>query len=263
MGPGPRKINLSLPWDYIDKPAGKVRDWLKANTNSLRALSEAQIVTRLRSALGPQISALNDGDLSAMIKEWAQQNGIRLAGTAGGPGPGESEFIASLKKTLGSIPTSIDYKFRNGVASLTATGPTLKLYSGNVQHTLKSSWGGELEFKTQAPGVAFSASMGEKNWRMELTFGQAAPNITEMESVFKKGEAALRGALGDLDKVDWRNPSKTKQVFTPYLDPVKAAVDAASKSAKLRPGDISLGGWVGTGPSGSGVAGGVQLTIVF
>jgi hypothetical protein len=139
----------------------------------------------------------------------------------------------------------------------------VKLQSGNLQHSLTRSWGGDLQFKTQAPGVAFTASMGEKDWKMTLAFGQLAPDLNELESVFKKGEAALRGALGDLDKVDWKNPSKTKQVFTPYLDPIKSAVDAASKSAKLRPGDLALGAWVGSSPSGGGVAGGVQLTILF
>lgn len=83
----PRKINLSLPADYISKPAGKVRDWLRANTASLRALRESDIVIKIRSALGAQITALNDGDLSAMVREWAKANGIQLPGMAAGPGP--------------------------------------------------------------------------------------------------------------------------------------------------------------------------------
>ena len=64
----PRKVNLSLRPNYISKPAEKVREWLGLNTASLRALREADIVTKLRSALGPQITALNDGDLAAMVQ---------------------------------------------------------------------------------------------------------------------------------------------------------------------------------------------------
>jgi hypothetical protein len=107
------------------------------------------------------------------------------------------------------------------------------------------------------------AEMSEKDWRMTLAFGELAPNLNELESVFRKGETALRGALGDLDKVDWKNPSRTRQVFAPYLDPIKSAVDAAAKTAKQRPGDMNLGLWVSGSRSGPGVAGGVQLTILF
>lgn len=171
--------------------------------------------------------------------------------------------MARLKKLFGSIPTSIDYKWSNGAAVVSVSGATVKLYTGPLQHSLTRSWGGDLEFKTQAPGVAFTVSMGEKDWKLMMAFGKLAPNLSELETVFKKGEAALRGALGSLDKVDWKNPSKTKQLFTPYLDPIKSAVDAASKSANLRAGYISFGAWVGGSPSGGGVAGGVQLTILF
>lgn len=258
----PRKIDLSLRPDYILRPAEKVREWLGLNTASLRAMREADIVTKLRAALGPQITALNDGDLAAMVREWAKANGIQLPGMAAGAGPGESEIVARLKRLFASIPTSVDYKWSNGAAVVSVSGATLRLNTGSLQHAVTRSWGGELEFKTQAPGVAFTVSMGEKDWRLMMAFGKLAPNLSELESVFKKGEAALRGALGNLDKVDWKNPSKTKQVFAPYLDPIKSAVDAASKSAKLQAGDLSLGAWVGSGPTG-GAAGGVQLTIVF
>jgi hypothetical protein len=257
-----RKINLSLPADYISKPADKVRDWLRANTNSLRAMGETQIIQRVRTALGSEITRLNDADIAVLVKEWAREKGIQLPGPPAGAGPSESEIVARLKKVLGAIPTSIDYKWNNGVATISVSGATVKLNAGKAQYSVSGSWGGNLEFKTQAQGVAFTASMSEKEWRLSLAYGELAPNLSELETVFKKGEAALRGALGDLDKVDWRNPSKTKQVFSPYLDPVKSAVDAVSKSAKQRPGAVSIGGWVGGGPSG-GVGGGVQLTIVF
>ena len=51
----------------------------------------------------------------------------------------------------------------------------------------------------------------------------------------------MRGVVTNIDKIDLKNPSKTVQQFKPYVDPIKDAVDAASKIAKLRPGDISFG----------------------
>lgn len=258
----PRKINLNLPADYISGPSGKVRDWLNANTSALRALTEEQIVSRIRATLGLQIQALNDRDLEPLVQEWAKNKGILLSKPGPGPGPTEPEIVARLKQVMGSIPISVNYRFQNGVATVDVSGATLKLYSGKVQHSISGSWGGELQFKTQAPGVAFAAAMSQKDWKLSLQFGKEAPNLSDLESVFKKGEAALRGALSQLDKVDWKNPGKTKQLLNPYIDPIKAAVDAASKSAKARAGDLSFGVWVGSGSPG-GVAGGLQLTILF
>ena len=54
----------------------------------------------------------------------------------------------------------------------------------------------------------------------------------------------MRGVLSNLDKVDFRDPGKTKTQFSPYLDPIKSAIDAASKTAAARPGDVSFGAWV-------------------
>src|SRR5262249_4567438 len=106
------------------------------------------------------------------------------------------------------------------------------------------------------------ATGGERTDSVARLTARLAPNLADLEPVFQKGEAALRGALGNLQKVDWSNPTKTKQVFAPYLDPVKAAVDAVSKAAAVKPGDISFGLWVGGDTSG-GVTGGLLLTIVF
>lgn len=258
----PRKINLSLPADYIAKPAEKVRNWLQSNTASLRMLDESSIVAKARTALGPQIAALNDGDLGAMVTEWAKANGIQTPGAAAGRGPGEAEIVSRLKRLFSSIPTSIDYRWKNGAAQVAVSGATLQMKTGPLQHSATRSWGGNFEFKTQAPGVAFTVALGEKDWRLTMAFGKLAPNLSDLESVFKKGEAAVRGALSNIDKLDVRNISKSKQALAPYLDPIKSAVTAASQSAKLQAGDLSLGAWVGGGPVG-GIAGGAQLTIVF
>lgn len=258
----PRRINLSLPPDYIAKPAEKVRNWLQSNTPTLRMLDQSSIVAKARSALGPNIKALNDGDLAALVAEWAKTNGIQSPGAAGGRGPGEAEIVSRLKRLFASIPTSIDYTWANGAAQVTVSGATLQMKTGPLQHSATRSWGGNFEFKTQAPGVAFTVSLGEKDWQMMMSFGKLAPNLGDLESVFKKGEAAVRGALANIDKLDVRNPSKTKQALAPYLDPIKSAVTAASRAAGLQAGDLNLGAWVGGGPAG-GIAGGIQLTVVF
>lgn len=257
----PRKINLSLSPDYIAKPAEKVRNWLQSNTASLRALDASTIVAKVRTALGPHIHALNDGDLAAMVAEWAKTNGIQSPGAAG-KGPGEAEIVSRLKRLFASIPTSIDYRSEAGAVTVSVSGATVQLNAGKLQHSVTRSWGGDFEFKTQAPGLAFTLALGEKDWRLMMAFGKLAPNLGDIESVFKKGEAALRGALGDIDKLDVRNVSKSKQVIAPYIDPVKAAVTTASRAASMKAGDFSLGAWVGGGPAGGGVAG-LQLTIVF
>jgi hypothetical protein len=107
---------------------------------------------------------------------------------------------------------------------------------------------------------------------MTFTIGKKAPNISDMEQVFKNGEAAIRGVVSNLDKVDFTDLGKTKDRFSPYLDPIKAAVDAASKTAALRPGEVNVGALVqgtmpgsgsGTAGVGSGVTAGVGVTITF
>jgi len=138
----PRSINLSLPADYIAKPAEKVRDWLSKNTASLRALGETDIVRRVHSALGAQITALNDGDIAVVVREWAKNNGIRLPGQAAGPGPSESEMVARVKQIFAAIPTSVEYKRSHGAASVSVSGLTTQLKTGHLQHAVRRSWGG-------------------------------------------------------------------------------------------------------------------------
>ena len=258
-----RKVNLSLPADYIAQPAAKVREWLESNTSSLRMLQAPQILQRVRAALGPQITPLNDADVDVMIRAWAEDHHLPSVYPPSAISKAqENEIISRVKRILNAIPTSIEVKGDQTAIKISASGPTATLKSGSMQHSVSGSWTGELQFKTQAPGAVFTASVSPQNWNLSLTIGRLAPNLAEMDTVFKTGEAAVRGALGDLNKVDWSSPSKTKEVFSPYLGPVKAAVDAVSRSAALRPGEINFGAWVG-GDNSGGVAGGVRLTIVF
>jgi len=106
-----------------------------------------------------------------------------------------------------------------------------------------------------------------KNWTMSFTIGDEVPNLSDVTTVFQKGESALRGVVTNADKVDLKNPSKTVQQFQPYVDPIKDAVDAASKIAKQRPGDISFGvslkGPLPNSPNVGGVTVTAVITIVF
>jgi hypothetical protein len=117
--------------------------------------------------------------------------------------------------------------------------------------------------------MEFSAKIDpvNKNWEMTFTIGNEVPNLSEVASVFTKGESAMRGVVTNIDKIDLKNPSKTVAQFKPYVDPIKDAVDAASKIAKLRPGDISFGvslkGPLPNSPSGGGVTVTAQITIFF
>ncbi len=265
----PRKLNLNLPSDYFSKPTTKLLDWLEKNTASLRVLPEDQIILKARAALGPDIAVLNNGDIAAQIRSWAKSHNFLLpGGSAGAPArAGDPEIIARLKKFFGPIPTEIKWVGNQGSAAITMSGLTATLDQGKTKYAISQGWDGTVQFKTQTSGMTFTASMGPKNWNLTFTIGRLAPNISDLENVFKKGEGALRGVLSNIDKIDFRDPGKTKQEFAPYLDPIKGAIDAASKTAAQRPGDISVGAWLQGGvpgaPDAGGLSGGLRLTVVF
>lgn len=268
-GGSPRKINLNLPGDYFSAPTTKFVQWLEANTASLRLLSEDQIIQRARTALGPELSRLNNGDLAAHIREWAKSHQVVLPGSVGPArvNAGDPEVVDRLKKLFASISPEVKWVYPGGDAAITVSGFTATVSSGQIRSTLVLGWNETIQFKTQTSGMTFAASVGPQNWSLTFTIGRIAPNIADLEQVFKKGETAIRGVLSNLDKVDFRDPGKTKNQFAPYLDPIKSAIDAASKTAAARPGDVSFGAWVQggvPGTSGGGdVSGGVGLTILF
>jgi hypothetical protein len=269
-GGSPRNINLNLPTDYLFKPTAKFVDWLERKTTSLRMLTEDQIIQRARAALGPDLARLNNGDLAAQIAQWAKSRGFVVAGSSGSAPvrAGDPEVVDRLKKLFASIPTDVKWVYPSGDSvAINMSGFTATVNSGQTRSTLSLGWNETLQFKTQTSGMTFAASIGPQNWNLTFTIGRMAPNISDLESIFKKGEAAMRGVLSNLDKVDFRDPGKTKTQFSPYLDPIKSAIDAASKTAAARPGDVSFGAWVQGGVPGAqgagAVSGGVGLTILF
>jgi hypothetical protein len=265
----PRPINLNLPNDYFLRPTTAFLDWLAANATALRNLPEDQIIQRARNELGAALSPLNNGDLAAQIRQWAKTNGYMLPGPAVARA-GDPEVVERLKKLFRSIPTEVKWKMAPGASvAIDVSGATLALDGGKTKNTVQVGWDKTVQLSTEVAGMTFEASVGPQNWSMTFTIGKKAPNISDMESVFKNGEAAIRGVVSNLDKVDFRDPGKTKDLLSPYLDPIKAAVDTASKTAALRPGEVNVGAFVqgtmpGSGtPGAGGVTAGVGITITF
>jgi hypothetical protein len=256
--------DLSIRPDFIQRPMNKVREWLEANTSSLQVLQAAQILQRVRAALGGQISSLNDEDIHVAIRSWAQEHGFRGVYPAGSPISKAQEFeiVTRVKNVISAIPTNVTVESKDAAIKITASGPTATLKHGSTRISVSGDWSGALQFKTEAPGVVFGAAISQQSWSLTFGLGRLTPDLTNMDKVFKSGEGAVRGALGDLKRVDWSSASNTRQIFAPYLDPVKAAVSAASRTASLKPGELNLGAWVGGDISG-GVTGGIRLVIVF
>jgi hypothetical protein len=257
-GTGGPPRNLGLPRvgsDFIAGPAQKVYEWLDNNTATLRVLTEDQIIQKVRTVLGPAISRLKDEDISAQIQSWASTNRIVLKD----PGPpiatkGDPEVLARLKRVFGAIPTQAKWVGDRGTLGIDISGVTSTLNGGKAQYTLTAGFDRAVNFKTQVSGMTFGATLGPKGWNLTFIFGESAPNIPDMEKVFKNGAAALSGVVSNLDQIDPKDPGKTYQNFAPYLDPIKQSVSAASKAAVQRRGKVSVGVWVG-GPVPGGTPG--------
>src|SRR5262249_48398224 len=139
------------------------------------------------------------------IREWAQQHNFSCVYPPGSPlsKAKESEIISRIKRTLSAIPTSINITGNQGAIQIGVTGPTASITSGATKYSIGGGWGGDLEFKTQAPGASFSAAISQDSWKLQFVIGRLAPDLTGLDTIFRKGEAAVRGAVGDLNKIDW------------------------------------------------------------
>ena len=266
-------------------PTQLLRDWLLKNTDDLRLRPERDIILMARLELAPEISEMDNGDIACEIHKWAETHSLLPVNWQGTPGflvpgnpgstpvrAGDPEILDRLKallKTLGAIPTELKWVGDGGSAGISLSGLTATSGKGNEKVQLTAGWDRTLELKTDISGMSFSAKIdpANKNWNMTFTIGRQAPNLSDVANVFQQGESAIRGVLSNADKVDFSNPGKTVQQFSPYVTPIKAAVDAASKIAAQRPGDISFGvslkgGFTGTSAP-SGITGMAVFTIVF
>jgi hypothetical protein len=263
-------------------PTQVLRDWLLNNTDTLRMSPERDIILMARVELGSQISELDNGDIACEIHKWAETHSLLpmnwqgtpaflVPGNAGGAPvrAGDPEILDDLKamlRTLGLIPTELKWVGDGASAGISFSGLAATVGGSGAKAQVTAGWDRTVELKTDVSGMSFSAKIDpvNQNWNMTFTIGRQVPNLSDVANVFQQGEGAIRGVLSNADKVDFSNPGKTVQVFTPYVTPIKAAVDAASKIAAQRPGEISFGvslkgGFAGA-PSGSG---GVTVTGVF
>jgi len=257
-------------------PVSLLRDWLAKNTESLRVIPERDIILQARLGV-PEISQMDNGDIAWEIHQWAKTHSFFPVDLPGAPTcasgssgatpvrAGDPEIIERLKallNTLKSVPTEIKWTGKDASAAISVSGLTATL--GNLEAT--AGWDRTLELKTSVSGMEFSGQIDpvNKNWTMTFTIGDDVPNLSDVATVFQKGESALRGVVTNAGKVDLKNPSKTVQQFKPYVDPIKDAVEAASKIAKQRPGDISFGvSLKGPLPDSPSAGGGVTVTAVI
>ncbi len=257
-----------------------LQDWLSKNTDSLRLIPERDIILQARLAL-PGISQMDNGDIAWEIHQWAKTHSFLPVDLPGSPSfvvPGSSgatpvragdpEIVDRLKtmlKTLQSVPTEIKWTGQDASAAVSVSGLTATLGAGNEKLQASAGWDRTVELKTSASGMTFSAKIDpvNKNWNMTFTIGNQVPNLSDVASVFEQGEGALRGVVSNADKVNLSNPSQTVQQFKPYIDPIKGAVDAASKIAAQRPGAISFGVSLKGGSPAASATGGFTATALF
>lgn len=266
-----RKLDLSIsPYSYQAK-LDRVANWLEESKSGLQLLPEAEVVRRVRAGLGSQVEILSDAEIGAEIRSWAERHGYRLVSppvvkpSAGG----EPDFIRRFKRLVSEIPGSVQWRFDQGSATISISGVTAALRTGKTQVSIGRSWDGAIQFKTEVPNAVFAASVSPEKWNLTFTIGSLAPDISQLETVFRKGEAALRGMLAETEKIDWKDLSKTKDQFSGYLDPIKSAVDAAAKTAAQKPGSVNLGVWAwgevpgapASAQKGAGI--GLRLTVLF
>jgi hypothetical protein len=261
-------------------PVSLLRDWLAENTNKgLRMRTERDIILQARLEI-PAIARMDNGDIAWEIHQWAEKNSflpVNWVGTPGAVPPGSAgatpvragdpEILDNLKalmKTLQSI-SNIKWVGDGVTAGISVSGLTADFGKGSDKLTATVGWDRTLELKTCVSGMTFSGKIDpvSKTWDMEFTIGKQAPNLADVANVFQQGESALRGVLSSTNKIDFTNPSKTVSQFSPYIAPIKAAVDAASKIAAQRPGSISFGVSLKGGPPTSTSPGGVTATALF
>ena len=256
-------------------PVSQLRDWLAKNGEHMRMMPERDIILAARLEV-PAISQMDNGDIAWEIHQWAKTHSLLPVDVPATPGSsantpvraGDPEIIDKLKallKSLKSVPTEIKWTGKDASAAISVSGVTATL--GPVEAT--AGWDRTLELKTTVSGMEFSAKINpvDKNWEMTFQIGEEVPNLSDVANIFTKGEGAMRGVISNADKVDLKDPSKTVAQFKQYVDPIKEAVDAASKIAKQRPGNISFGvglkGPLPNSPNPGGVTITATITIFF
>ena len=262
-------------------PVSMLRDWLEKNTDSLRMRQERDIILSARLEV-PEIAQMDNGDVAWEIHQWAKTHSFLpqdlpagsptyVAGNSAATPvrAGDPEIIDQLKSLLKNFPTDITWTGKDASAGITVSGLTASLAAGDVKFEAKAGWGKTLELKTSVSKMSFTAQIDptEKTWSMTFVIGEEVPNLSDVTTVFQKGESAMRGVISNIGNIDPRDPSKTVTQFKPYVDPIKDAVEAASQIAKQRPGNVTFGVSLKSGspdsPTDRGVTVAAVVTIFF
>jgi len=251
-----------------------LRLWLQEYTNSLRLLSMAGIVCRIRRNV-PQASNLPEAIIESVVIEWATINSITIppfslfAEPCEASAPVEtpqpsieiSELIQTLREAFESIPTEINIEQAHGMVNITASGATIELrhrQRGRESHDdeLLSiggtvEWEGTLGFYTSAcnPAVSnrcvgFSGSLSREEWKFGVSYsiGSSLPNLADIVRIFQEAQNALPGiadATSSFRSLD--DFSAIEEAISPQLDTIKAVVEAAEQYAETRSRQVSFG----------------------
>jgi hypothetical protein len=264
----------------LSERAAPLRDWLEANTDSLKLLSGAQIVARVRtlSVVGPDFA---DIEILKEVGAWAARHhheGASLlpepAKAQAPPPPGDSELLGAAAAGFSAAKDGVGIvRPGAGRAVISMEGATAglalrrvgelsaTLEPGGVELELEGkktgrakkpkwkanaslSWDGDVGVSVTAGELHFKASIDDKRWSASLSFPGDSPLtfISELTRIFSAGEAGMRGIVAAVE--DFDDLSEIPDVAAavkPHLAPVEAAVSAAKAIAKVVPRRVNVG----------------------
>jgi hypothetical protein len=234
-----RRLDLSVP-DKQGQAMNRVMQWLEDESRKrvLFLLSQEELIKQIRVALKANVVCLSNEMLSKQVGNWLQQHGRPSAKPQ--QSFVEPDFVGKLRRDFKKIQEAFEVKWHDGSGAITVSGPKAKFDGGKLEASV--GWDGTLELKTaDLQGGVFTASIGPKQWSLTMLIGDKVPDFSKLQTVFQKGDAALRAVLRDPLSIAWNDPSKTKQQFSSQMDDVKSAVETAMKTASLRPGSVHFG----------------------
>lgn len=214
--------------EVIAQNEAPVRRWLDEKLDSLRLLSLAEIVARIRQEV-PEASRLADVELQSMAQEWARQHGFMLlSGPRPEPaGPKLSIAMPDAVRRAFSIATDgINIiQLPNGRVNIAVSGATLELGRGR----LSLGWSGSLGFEIPVEGFHLGGQVSKDQWELTLsTPGESSvPDLNKLTEVFQQAETALRGMVAATAKLrDLDDVGAVQGAISPHIKPVKEAVQA-------------------------------------
>ena len=259
----PPSLNLSP--DYKYKQWDPVFAWLSRHPAILTSMPTNEVVRQIKADVPGLI--FPDSEISGVVEEYKKVHGL-------GQPVGPSNYTLQLNRfvaALASLPGTVKVKFGRGSLNVSLAGAIVDLRTRLLNISVKGDWSG-VELKTEYRGYEFSVKASSEGWRLELNFGKDAPNFQNLKTVYEKGVSAVVGVFGQANTLDLRNLPDVYRQLKPYMDPIKDSIEASTKIAGLKAGDIGFSLWLnGPGkseaddplPPSQGVSAGAMVTIVF